>query len=103
MKKKKKIKNVGGTDDELKRAKDQTEGSLALMLENSRAVAQSYAGPVLFEDKILTPEEELAKIKAVTREDILAVANEVFMEEKMNLTLIGPFEKDEPFKNILKI
>jgi len=98
-----KIKKDGITAEELQHAKDKTEGYLVLALENSMAVAQAYAGPVLFENKVLTPEEELAKIKAVTREEIMAVAQEVFQEDKLNLALIGPFKDSEPFKKLLKL
>ncbi len=98
-----KIKDHGITADELQKAKDKSEGSLAIMLENSRAVAQTYAWPVLFENKVLTPEEELAKIKAVTAEEIQALANEIFRTDRLNLALIGPFKDSEPFKQLLTL
>ena len=98
-----KAKSKGITKEELKHAKDQIEGSLAISLENSRSVTQAYAWPVLFENKVLTPEEELDKIKKVTLSDIAEVASEIFKEEKMNFSLIGPFEDDNKFKSLLKI
>lgn len=98
-----KIKKDGVTEEELKHAKDKTEGYLVLALENSMAVAQAYAVPVLFENKVLTPEEELAKIRAVTREDIAEVAQEIFKEDRLNLALIGPFKDAEPFKKLLTL
>ena len=97
------IKDHGVTAEELQKAKDKTEGSLAIMLENSKSVSQSYAWPVLFEGKVLTPEEELAKIKAVTADEILAVAKDVFREDRMNLAVIGPFEDPEPFRKLLTL
>lgn len=98
-----KIKDKGITKEELQHAKDQIEGSLAISLENSKSVAQTYAWPVLFENKILTPEEELDKIKKVTLEDVKNVASDIFKEDKLNLALIGPFEDDSKFKSLLKI
>ena len=98
-----KIKDNGITAEELQRAKDNISGSMALGLEHSDAVANAYAGPILFENKVLTPEEELVKIKKVTLEDVHNVAKEVFDNTKLNLAVIGPFEDEEPFKNILKI
>lgn len=99
----KKIRDGGVTDEELQKAKDKTEGSLAIMLENSRSVAQAYAGPVLFEGRVLTPEEELAKIKAVTAEEIKTIAGEIFRDDRLNLALIGPFKDSEPFKKLLTL
>ena len=86
---------------ELKQAVDHIVGRTALSLENSSTIAEAYSEPILFEGKVLTPEEELAKIKAVTREDITAVAQEVFKEDRLNLALIGPFKDAESFKKLL--
>lgn len=98
-----KIKDNGITAEELQRAKDNISGSMALGLEHSDAVANAYAGPVLFENKVLTPEEELVKMKKVTLEDVHSVAKEFFDNSKLNLAVIGPFEDEKPFREILKI
>ena len=98
-----KIKKAGITSGELQHAKDQIEGSLAISLENSKSVAQAYAWPVLFEGKVLTPEEELDKIKKVTLSDIMEVSLEIFSDNKLNLALIGPFEDSEKIKSMLKL
>jgi len=96
-----KVKEKGVLARELQQAKDQAEGVLAIAMENSRAVANAYAGPVLFYNKVLTPAEELDKIKKVTLEDISRVANDIFVNEKINLALIGPFDKEDEFKKLL--
>lgn len=98
-----KIKDNGITAEELQRAKDNISGSMALGLEHSDAVANAYAGPILFENKVLTPEEELVKIKKVTLEDVHNVAKEFFENSKLNLAVIGPFEDEKPFRELLKI
>jgi predicted Zn-dependent peptidase len=98
-----KIKDNGITEEELQRAKDNISGSMALGLEHSDAVANAYAGPVLFENKVLTPEEELDKIKKVTLQEVHDVAKDVFDNAKLNLAVIGPFQDEEPFKKILKL
>lgn len=98
----KKIKSRGITAKELQQAKDSAEGRLAMSLEHSDGVAMSYADSVLFHNKVLTPEEELDKIKKVSLEDIHNVAKEVFDNKKLNLALIGPFKDKEPFDKILK-
>jgi predicted Zn-dependent peptidase len=98
-----KVRERGITDQELQKAKDHTEGRMALGLEHSDAVAGAYAEPVLFEGKVLTPEEELCKIKEVTLDQVLQVAKDIFQNDKLNLALIGPFKEGELFKKILKI
>jgi len=98
-----KIKDKGITEEELQRAKDNISGSMALGLEHSDAVANAYASPILFENKVLTPEEELSKIKKVTLQEVHQVAKDIFDDNKLNLAVIGPFKEEEPFKKILKI
>lgn len=96
-----KVKLNGLTDEEIQHAKDKMEGQLAVALENSRTVSHAYAGPVLFENKVLTPEEELDKIKKVTLDQVHAAASDIFDNRKLNLAMIGPFENDDQFKEIL--
>ena len=98
-----KVKTKGVTEKELQQAKDNAEGSMALGLEHSDGVAMSYADSVLFHNKVLTPEEELAKIKRVVLDDVHKVARDIFDDKKLNLALIGPFKDDNQFKNILKL
>ena len=98
-----KVKREGVTTQELRQAKDQIAGRMALSLEESDNVAESYAESVLFENRVLTPEEELDKIRAVTLDQVLAVAREVFDEKKLNLALIGPFKDEALFRPLLTI
>ena len=88
---------------ELKKAKDNIKGKLALELESSDAQASFCAIQELLEKKILTPEEIFKKIDRVTVNDILKVAKEIFQPQKLNLALIGPFEDKKPFDKILTI
>jgi len=98
-----KIKKEGIDEGELRRAIDQTIGRTALALEHSDNVAEAYADPVLFENKVLTPEEELDKIKKVTLSDIMEVVTDIFQNNKLNLALIGPFEDKKQFEELLKL
>jgi len=91
----------GVTEEELQRTKDQAEGRLAFTLESTNGVSSDYGGSVLFHGRVLTPEEELAKIQAVTREQISEVAREIFRDDRLNLAVIGPKVTDDTFRDIL--
>lgn len=90
---------------ELKKAKDNYIGRSSISLESSHAQASFYAEQDLLESKILTPDDIFDRIKEVTAGDIVAVARDIFKPEKLNLALIGPYEKNEEgrFQEILKI
>ena len=88
---------------ELKKAKDNIKGKLALLLETSDAFASFCAGQELLEKKILTPQEIFAKIDKITSNDILRVAKDIFKPEKLNLALIGPHRDKRKFQKLLKL
>jgi predicted Zn-dependent peptidase len=88
---------------ELKKAKENFKGKLALYLESSDAKASFCAGQELLERKILTPKEIFKKIDKITINDILKIAREIFKSEKLNLALVGPFEDKEKFQKLLKL
>jgi len=103
LKEYKKISQKKVSSLELKKAKDNIKGKLALLLETSDVLASFYADQELLEKKTLTPKEIFAKINRITSNDILRVAKDIFKPEKLNLALIGPFKEKERFKKLLKL
>ncbi|PIP24288.1 MAG: hypothetical protein COX35_01520 [Candidatus Nealsonbacteria bacterium CG23_combo_of_CG06-09_8_20_14_all_37_18] len=88
---------------ELKKAKENLKGKLALILETSEAKAFFYAGQEILENKISTPEEIFRKIDKISVNDILKVAKDIFKPARLNLALIGPFQDREKFQKLLKL
>jgi predicted Zn-dependent peptidase len=81
----------GISKDEIKKAKEYLKGHFVLELEDSRAVAGYFAQTEILEKKIETPEEIIAKIEAVTIEDVEKVAQKYFKQEQLNMAIIGNF------------
>ncbi|MCL4398049.1 insulinase family protein [Patescibacteria group bacterium] len=98
-----KIRDIKVKEEELKRAKDYAKGKMALALEDSFRVASFYTSQELLRKEIETPEEVLKKIEAVTAEDIQRVAKDIFVNQKLNLAIIGPFEDSKRFDLLLKL
>lgn len=99
----KKIKTKGITQAELKKAKDNFKGKTLISLETSDEWASFVGEQEIITRKIMMPKEVLKKINKLTRKDIIAVAKEIFQNEKMNLALIGPFKDDKEFRDILRV
>lgn len=97
-----KVVRGGVTAEELERAKECVKGRLVLALEDSSQVADWYAKQELLIGEILTPEEKLKKVFAVTAGDIKKVAKDVIQKNKMSVALIGPFRDETPFAKFLK-
>jgi predicted Zn-dependent peptidase len=90
------------SNEEIKRAKDYLKGKTMISLESSDALASFAAVQEIESGRILTPKEKFAKIDAVTADDLQRVANDIFVDNKLNLALIGPFKNKETFERILK-
>ena len=98
-----KITKRGVPESELKRAKDFWRGQFAIGLESSDEVASFYGGRELFYRTISTPEEVMARISQVSREDIAEAAKELFKPESLYLTLIGPHKRPLEFEELLSV
>ena len=103
LKELRKIKEKKISISELKKAKENLKGKLALLLEPSDAQATFFGLQELLENRILVLKEIYKKIDEVKPATIQKVAKEIFKPEKLNLALIGPFEKKEKFEKILKL
>ncbi len=93
----------GVTAEELLRAKEYIKGKTVLGLEESSALAEFFAKQELLQKKIETPQERLSRIDKVTREDVLAVAKQVFRTSTLSAALIGPFKDKARFMKLLKV
>jgi predicted Zn-dependent peptidase len=96
-----KMRETGASAKELKKAKENIRGKMALSLESSDDIAGFLVGQELAKKKIETPEHILSRIDKVTSADIMRVAKETFVNEKLNLAMIGPVEDSSYLRKIL--
>ncbi|MDD5738551.1 MAG: pitrilysin family protein [Candidatus Pacebacteria bacterium] len=89
------------TEQELKKAKDYLKGNLVLSLESSDALASFYAGQELLTNRILTLQEECAKIDKVKASEVKALAKEIFQKQSLSLAVIGPHKNEESLKKLM--
>jgi predicted Zn-dependent peptidase len=97
------IKGRRVSERELKKAKDNLRGKMALSLESSDEVAGFLAGQELMRRKIETPGQILAHVDKVSSSDIMRVAGEIFVNEKLNLAMIGPIGDKKYLEKILRL
>ena len=91
----------GIPDDEVTRAKDFWKGRMELRLEETRSLASWLGSQELLLNRIYSLEEVVAQIDAVTHDDLLRVAAASFVRARLNLAVIGPFDGEARFKNLL--
>ncbi len=83
------MKNEPVSEDDLKRAKDQIKGNMVLGLESSSARMSSLARQQMYHGRFFTAEEITAEVEQVTAADLQRLARELFVPEKLALTLLG--------------
>ena len=97
----KKIVNEEISEQELNKVKDYIAGSFVLGLETSDSRAEYCAINQILKGKIDSPQQEIEKIKKVTVNDIKEIAKKIFVDEKLNLAIIGPYKDKERFEKLL--
>ena len=90
------------TTQELTKSKEYLKGHLALALEDTSDVSSFFGDQELFSDRVLTPEEVFKKIDKVTMDEVNFEAKRLFVPERVNLAIIGPYENDNEFVKILR-
>jgi predicted Zn-dependent peptidase len=76
--------------EELQRAKDYLKGNLLLGLESTTSRMANIARQELYHGRCISLDEVAARIDAVTREDIVEVACELFQSGRIAVTVLGP-------------
>lgn len=90
------------TNEELEKAKEYLKGRYALGLEDTHAVAEFYGEQELLEGKIQMLPQIVQGINSVSAEDASNLASEVFVKERLNLAVIGPYNNQEKFEKLLQ-
>jgi len=90
-------------EEELAKAKELSKGRLWLRMEDSRSVSGWMGGQELLTGKILTVDEVVAIIDAITAEELRKLAGELLAGKKLRLAVVGPVSPDEPLEDLLKL
>ncbi|MGE5676018.1 MAG: M16 family metallopeptidase [Mycobacterium leprae] len=88
----------GLTAEELKAAKDQLKGEIMLGLESTSGRMTRLGRGELTRGRVLSPDEIVAKIDAVTLEGAAALAHRLFVAEPKVLAAVGPLDEAADFK-----
>jgi predicted Zn-dependent peptidase len=81
-------------DAELRRAKESLKGSLMLGLESTGSRMSMLARSQIYHGRVISLDELLARIDAVTSEDVQRMAEALLRPERLSLAAIGPFRSD---------
>lgn len=89
------------TQEELDAAKEYIVGSMTLSFEDSQSVAQYYGLRQLLNNKVEDPDKVIAKLRAITLEEVNGLVKEIVQSGGLRLAVIGPYKSDTQFKKFL--
>jgi predicted Zn-dependent peptidase len=88
-------------EEELQRTKDYACGSFRLSLETPMSFAQRHGGQLLNEGEIEPADATVARLRAVTQDDIQRVAKRLFDGARFSLAVVGPSATSDRLDAIL--
>ena len=84
-----KLKEEELAEEELTRAKDQLKGNILIGLESSNSRMANLARQEMYFHQFFTADEIIARIDAVTAEQVQAMAQRLFVPDRIAITLLG--------------
>ncbi|MGH2995439.1 MAG: M16 family metallopeptidase [Gaiellaceae bacterium] len=90
-------------EDEMEKARNFSKGRLVLSLEDPKGMIMFGLRDEVLEGRLREPEDVLAGLDSVTREDVQRVAQDVIRGDRLNLALIGPFDDPARFEKLLSL
>ena len=89
------------TDEELRRVKNYLKGRMVLQLEDSRGLITFGLRREVLENQLAEPSEILDGIEAVSTADVQRVAQQIMVNDSLNFGLVGPFDDENHFLELL--
>jgi len=90
-------------ESELSKAKELSKGRLLLGMEDSRNVAGWIGGQEILTGRILSVDEVVSIIDAITADQLEQIAQELLLGSQLRLAVVGPVADDEPLEELLKL
>jgi len=90
-------------ESELSKVKELSKGRLLLRMEDSRSVAGWMGGQEILTGRILTVEQVISIIDAITADELKQLAQELLVGSQLRLAVVGPISDQEPLEELLKL
>ncbi len=90
-------------ESEVTKAKELSKGRLLLRMEDSRSVAGWAGAQEVLLGRVLSVEEVVSIIDAITAEDMAQLAQELLIGNQLRLAVVGPVTAEEPLVEALKL
>ncbi len=93
----------GLPEEELEKAKRLSAGRLMLRMEDTRAVASWMGQSEMLLGEIAHVDDVIKQVNAVTTDDVLRLANDVLVSERLNIAVVGPCRGQRRIERMLRL
>jgi predicted Zn-dependent peptidase len=90
-------------EEELARSKRYLAGRLELRMEETRHLASWLGGQEALHDRVLTLEEALAELNAVTSDGIHKLARRLIRDDGLRMSVVAPPRRGRRFESLLRL
>ncbi len=90
-------------DAEIEKVKAYLAGRLELRLDETRYLASWIGTQEALHDRVMTPDEALAAIEAVTADEVAGLAGRLFHDDGLRLAVVAPAGKGRSLERTLRI
>jgi predicted Zn-dependent peptidase len=90
-------------ESELNKAKEFSKGRLLLRMEDSRSVTGWLGGQEILMGRILSIDEVISIIDAITVGELQQLAQELLVGDQLRLAVVGPVPPDRPLEKLLRL
>lgn len=90
-------------ESELTKARELAKGRLLLRMEDSRSVAGWTGGQEVLTDRILSVDQVISILDAITAEEISQLAQELLVGSRLRLAVVGPATGEDNLEELLKL
>jgi predicted Zn-dependent peptidase len=88
---------------EINKAKELFKGRILLRMEDSRSVSGWTGSQEILTGKILTVDEVIAIVDAITAGELKKLAEELLVGEQLRLAVVGPIDPEGNWEDLLKL
>ena len=90
-------------ESELSKAKELSKGRLLLGMEDSRNVAGWVGGQEILTERILSVDQVVSIIDAITADELKQLARELLVGSQLRLAVVGRVAEDKSLEELLKL
>jgi predicted Zn-dependent peptidase len=90
-------------EEELHKARELAKGRMLLRMEDTRSVSGWLGGQEILSGEVLSPEDVVARLEALTTDDLLRAVRSLLRDDGISMAVVGPHRSERRFRPLLRV